>query len=38
LEEITAALRHGGAGLVELAVDLGQLAGATVRGGAVSGA
>ncbi len=37
LEEITAALRRGGAGLVELAVELGQLAGATVHGGAASG-
>ena len=37
LEEITAALQRGGAGLVELAVELGQLAGATVHGGAASG-
>jgi WD40 repeat protein len=37
LEEITAAFRRGGAGLVELAVELGQLAGATVHGGAASG-
>jgi WD40 repeat protein len=37
LEEITAALGRGGAGLVELAVELGQLAGATVHGGPASG-
>jgi hypothetical protein len=37
LEKTTAALRRGGAGLVELAVELGQLAGATVHGGAASG-
>jgi hypothetical protein len=34
VEDVAATLRDGGAGLVELAVDLGQLAGATA-GGAV---
>jgi WD40 repeat protein/energy-coupling factor transporter ATP-binding protein EcfA2 len=36
-EEIAAVLRHGGAGLVELAGELGELAGAAVPGGAANG-
>jgi energy-coupling factor transporter ATP-binding protein EcfA2 len=36
-EEIAAVLRRGGAGLVELAVELGELAGAAVLGGAGRG-
>ena len=37
LEEIAAVLRHGGAGLVELAGELGELAGAAVPGGDANG-
>jgi WD40 repeat protein/energy-coupling factor transporter ATP-binding protein EcfA2 len=37
VEDVAATLGRGGAGLVELAVELGQLAGATARGGAVGG-
>jgi WD40 repeat protein/energy-coupling factor transporter ATP-binding protein EcfA2 len=36
-EEIAAVLRHGGAGLVELAGELGELAGAAVPRGAANG-
>ena len=37
VEEIAAALGRGGAGLVELAGELGELAGAAVPGGAANG-
>jgi Novel STAND NTPase 1 len=37
VDDVTGALGHGGAGLVELAVELGELSGATVGGGAVDG-
>jgi hypothetical protein len=37
VDDVAAALGRGGAGLVELAVELGQLAGTAARGGAVDG-